>query len=123
VALAAGLAGLGAALGVANIVTAVLPYPMAKRAGSPMPQSAQGSGAYALGSNLGTLAGVGVAAAPVIVAANLTGADPAEVRVPVLLVGAAAYGLALAWTGLHIAARAAEGRLPELCQVAIRTRL
>jgi ABC-2 type transport system permease protein len=123
VALAAGLAGLGAALGVANIFTAVLPYPMAKRAGSPMPQSAQGSGAYALGSNLGTLAGVGVAAAPVIVAANLTGADPAGVRVPVLLVCAAAYGLALAWIGLHIAARAAEGRLPELCQVAIRTRL
>ncbi|MGI8449874.1 MAG: hypothetical protein ACR2MP_22380 [Streptosporangiaceae bacterium] len=123
VALAVGLAGLGAALAVANIFTVVLPYPMAKRAGSPMPQSAQGSGAYALGSNLGTLACVAVAAVPVIVAANLTSADPAEVRVPALLVCAAAYGLALAWIGVRIAARAAEGKLPELCQVAIRSKL
>jgi ABC-2 type transport system permease protein len=59
----------------------------------------------------------------VIVAGNLTSADPAEVRVPVLLVCAAAYGVALAWIGVRIAARAAEGRLPELCQVAIRTKL
>jgi hypothetical protein len=88
-----------------------------------MPQSAQGSGAHALGSNLGTLACVAVAAAPVIVAANLTSAGPAQVRVPVLLVCAAAFGLALAWTGVRIAARVAEGKLPELCQVAIRTRL
>ena len=123
VALAVGLAGLGAALGVANIFTVALPYPMAKRAGSPMPQSAQGSGGHALGSNLGTLACVAVAAVPVIVAANLTSADPAEVRVPALLVCAAAYGAALAWIGVRIAARAAEGRLPELCQVAIRTKL
>jgi hypothetical protein len=43
--------------------------------------------------------------------------------VPALLVCAAAYGAALAWTGVRIAARAAEGRLPELCQVAIRTKL
>jgi ABC-2 type transport system permease protein len=123
VALAVGLAGLGAALGVANIFTVALPYPMAKRAGSPMPQSAQGSGGHALASNLGTLACVAVAAIPVIVAGNLTSADPAEVRVPALLVCAAAYGVALAWIGVRIAARAAEGRLPELCQVAIRTKL
>ena len=123
VALAVGLAGLGAALGVANIFTVALPYPMAKRAGSPMPQSAQGSGGHALASNLGTLACVAVAAVPVIVAGNLTSADPAEVRVPALLVCAAAYGVALAWTGVRIAARVAEGRLPELCQAAIRTKL
>jgi len=43
--------------------------------------------------------------------------------VPALLVCAAAYGAALAWIGMRIAARAAEGRLPELCQVAIRTKL
>jgi ABC-2 type transport system permease protein len=122
-ALAVGLAGLGAALGVANIFTVALPYPMAKRAGSPMPQSAQGSGGHALASNLGTLACVAVAAVPVIVAGNLTSADPAEVRVPALLVCAAAYGVALAWIGVRIAARAAGGRLPELCQVAIRTKL
>ena len=121
VALAAGLAALGAALATANIFTVVLPYPMAKRAGSPMPQAAQGFGAYALGSMLGTLAGAAAAAAPVIVAASLTSADPAGVRVPVLVLGAAAYGFALAWTGVRVAARAAEGKLPELCQAALRS--
>ncbi len=123
VALAAGLAGLGAALATANIFTVVLPYPMAKRAGSPMPQAAQGCGAYALGSVLGTLACAGAAAAPVIVAASLTSADPAGVRVPVLVLGAAAYGFALAWAGVRVAARAAGGKLPELCQAAIRSTL
>jgi hypothetical protein len=39
------------------------------------------------------------------------------------VLGAAAYGLALAWAGVRIGARAAEGRLPELCQVAIRSQL
>jgi len=121
VAVAVGLAGLGAALAMANVFTVVLPYPMAKRAGSPMPQAAQGYGLYGLGSILGTLACTAVAAAPVIIAAVLTSADPAEVRVPVLVAGAAAYGLALAWTGVRVAARAAERKLPELCQVAMRS--
>ncbi len=123
VAMAVGLAGLGAALAMANIFTVVLPYPMGKRAGSPMPQAAQGYGSYALGSILGTLVCVAVAAVPVIVAAVLTSADPAGVRVPVLVLCAAAYGLGLAWIGVRIAARAAEGKLAELCQVAIRTKL
>jgi hypothetical protein len=86
-----------------------------------MPQAAQGYGLYGLGSILGTLACTAVAAAPVIIAAVLTSADPAEVRVPVLVAGAAAYGLALAWTGVRVAARAAERKLPELCQVAMRS--
>jgi ABC-2 type transport system permease protein len=121
VAVAVGLAGLGAALAMANIVAVLLPYPMAKRPGSPMPQAAQGYGLHGVGSILGTLVCTAVAAAPVIVAAALTSADPAEVRVPVLVAGAAAYGLALAWTGVRVAARAAERKLPELCQVAIRS--
>jgi hypothetical protein len=121
VAMAVSLAGLGAALAVANIFAVVLPYPVARRAGSPMPQAAQGYGAYALGSILGTLAGVAVAAAPVIIAAALTSADPAQVRLPGLVLGAAAYGFALAWLGVRMAARAGEGRLPELSQVAIRS--
>ena len=45
-----------------------------------------------------------------IVAAVLTRADPAAVRMPVLVLCAAAYGLALAWTGVRIAAAAAEGK-------------
>jgi hypothetical protein len=64
-----------------------------------------------------------LAASPVIVAAVLISAGPAGVRVPLLVLGGAAYGLALAWAGVRIAARAAEGRLPELCQVAIRSQL
>jgi ABC-2 type transport system permease protein len=122
-AMAVGLAGLGAALATANIFTVVLPYPMDKRAGSPLPQAAQGYGPYAFGSILGTLASAAVAAIPVIVAAVLTSADPAGIRAPSLVLCAAAYGLALAWTGVRIAARAAERKLPELCQVAIRSRL
>ena len=122
VAMAVGLAGLGAALAIANIFTVVLPYPMGKRAGSPMPQSAQGYGSYALGSNLGTLVCTAVAVSPVIVAAALTSGDPAEVRVPALVLCAAAYGVALVWAGIRVAARAAEGKLPELCQVALRSR-
>jgi hypothetical protein len=39
----------------------------------------------------------------------------------VLLPCAAVYGFALAWAGVQIAARAAEGRLPELCQIAVRS--
>jgi hypothetical protein len=43
--------------------------------------------------------------------------------VPVLVLCAAAYGLTLAWVGVRIAARAAEGKLPEPCQVVIRSKL
>lgn len=48
-------------------------------------------------------------------------ADQAAVRTPLLIACAAAYGLALAWAGVQIAAREAETRLPELCQVAVRS--
>ena len=36
---------------------------------------------------------------------------------------AAAYGFGLAWIGVRIAARAAERKLPELCQIAVRSKL
>ena len=42
---------------------------------------------------------------------------------PILVLCAAGYGLALAWIGVRIAARAAEHKLPELCQVAVRSKL
>jgi ABC-2 type transport system permease protein len=41
----------------------------------------------------------------------------------ILLLCAAGYGLALASAGVRLAARAAEGKLPELCQIAIRSKL
>ena len=121
--LAVDLAGLGAALAMSNIFTAVLPYPMDKRAGSPMRQAAQGYGSYGLAGVLGTLACVAVAAIPVIVAVVLTSSDPPAARLPVLVVCAAAYGFALAVIGVRIAAGAAERKLPELAQIAVRSKL
>jgi len=120
---AIGLAGLGAALAMSNIFAVVLPYPMAKRAGSPMRQAAQGYGAYGFGSILGTVVCAALAATPVIVAAVLTSSVTAAAVALVLLPCAAAYGFGLAWIGVQVAARAAEGKLPELCQVAIRSQL
>ncbi len=118
---AVALAGIGAALGLSNILTVTLPYPMATRAGSPMRQAAQGYGSYTFGAMLASLAGVAVAVTPVIVVAAYTSTAPAAVRTPALIICSAAYGLALAWAGVQIAAREAEARLPELCQIAVRS--
>ncbi len=121
--MAVDLAGLGAALALSNIFTVVLPYPVEQRAGSPTPRAAQGYGVHTLLGVLGNLGGVGITAIPVIAAIALTNRDPAAVRMPVLILGAAAYGFALAWVGVRIAARAAEQKLPELYQIAVRTKL
>jgi ABC-2 type transport system permease protein len=121
--LAVDLAGLGAALAVSNILTAVLAYPMDKRVGNPMRQAAQGYTSYGIGSVFGTLACVAVAATPVIAAAVLANPRPPGAWIPVLVLCAAGYGMALAWIGVRVAARAAERRLPELCQIAVRSKL
>jgi ABC-2 type transport system permease protein len=118
---AVALAGLGAALGLSNILTVTLAYPMATRTGSPMRQAAPGYASYTFGGILATLAGVAIAVTPEIIAAAVTSSDPAAVRTPVLLVCSAAYGLALAWAGVQFAAREAESRLPELCQIAVQS--
>ncbi len=120
---AVALAGLGAALGLANILTVTLAYPMAQRTGSPMRQAAQGFGSYTFGSLLASVGGVAVAVIPVIRRRDLTSSASAPVRIPVLIICSAAYGLGLAWAGVQIAAREAEGRLPELCQVAVSSTL
>jgi ABC-2 type transport system permease protein len=119
---AVALASLGGALGISAILSVVAAYPMEKRAGNPMPQAASGSGVYRL-TILATLAATAVAAVPAILAAVFTSTAPEPVRAPVLLAGAAVYGLALAVAGVRIAAAAAEQKLPELYQVALRTRL
>jgi ABC-2 type transport system permease protein len=120
---AVGLAGLGAALALSNIFTVVIPYPMEKRAGNPIRQAAQGYTSYQFLAVFGSVGGTALLVSPVIIAAVLTSADPDSVRMPALLLFAAAYGLALAMAGTRIAAAAAEGRLPELCQIAIRSKL
>ena len=121
--MAVALAALGAALALSNIFTVVLPYPMDRRAGNPMRQAAQGYGSYGFLGVVGSVGGVAIAASPVIIATVLTSADPATVRMPVLVLCAAAYGFALVLAGVRIAAHAAEGRLPELSQIASRSTL
>ena len=120
---AVSVAGLGASLAMSNIFGVVLAYPVQKRAGNPMPQPAQGYNGHAVGAIFGTLASVAVAVIPVIILGNLTSGVSAAVRLPVLFGCAAAYGFWLAWLGVRAAAVLAEGKLPELCQVAMRTSL
>jgi ABC-2 type transport system permease protein len=117
------LGGVGAALALSSVFTVTLAYPAEKRVGSPTPRSADGYGGQALASGLGSVFGVAVATVPVILAVEFTHSVPAAVRLPVLVVCGAGYGLALAWAGARIAARAAEPRLPELFQLAARSKL
>jgi ABC-2 type transport system permease protein len=72
---------------------------------------------------LGPAGGVAVAAVPLFVVGAFTPARPELIPMLGLIVGAAAYGFALAWGGIWLAAREAEGKLPELCQVAIASTL
>ena len=121
--MAVSLAGIGAGLGLANLFTAGLPYPVEKRAGTPMPRAVSGHTGEGVGGTLLTLLGVGVGVTPVILAVAFTHSAPAAIRLPVLVLGAAAYGLALAWAGVLGAASLAEQKLPELSQIAIQSNL
>jgi len=117
------LAGIGAGLAISSIFTVTLAYPAEKRPGNPMPRAADGYGGRVFADTFGSLAGVLLATVPVILAVEFTNSVPAAVRIPVLVVGAAGYGLALAWAAAWIAARAAAQRLPELYQLAVRSKL
>lgn len=88
-----------------------------------MPRAASGHNGEATGSQLITLLGVGLAVTPVILAAVFTQSVPAAIRMPVLVLGGAAYGLALTWAGVRGAANLAEQKLPELSQIAIQSNL
>jgi ABC-2 type transport system permease protein len=120
-AMAVGLAAIGAGLALANLFSVASAYPMEKRGGTPIPRAASGHNGAAAGSQLLTLLGVGVAVTPVILAVVLTRSDPAAIWLPVLVLGSAAYGLALAWAGVRGAANLAEQKLPELAQIAIKS--
>jgi len=117
------LAGIGAGLALSSIFTVGLAYPAEKRVGSPTPRPVDGYGGRSVAGTFGSLFGVALATLPVILALELTDPVPATVRLPVLVLCAAGYGLALAWGGVRLAARAADRRLPELCQIAIRSKL
>ncbi len=120
---AVGLAATGAGLALSNVFSAWLPYPVEKRAGSPTPRAAGGYTGQALAGTLGSLAGVAILVIPVIVGVALTGSAAAAERMPLLVAAGAAWGVALARAGVGIAARAAEGKLPELAQLAARSKL
>ena len=122
-AMALGLAGIGAGLAMANVFTVVSAYPVEKRGGTPMPRAATGYNGTAVGSQLATLLGVAVAVTPVILAAVFTQSVTPAIRIPVLVLSGAAYGLALAWGGVRAAAKLAEPKLPELAQIAIKSAL
>ena len=46
---------------------------------------------------------------------------PDAIRIGVMLPGAAVYGFALAVIGVRLAAKIAESKLPDMCQVALST--
>jgi ABC-2 type transport system permease protein len=120
---AVAVAGTGAGLGISNIFTAAAAFPMARRAGSPLRQPAPGYQAYGLGGVLGNLGTVAVTAIPMIVAVVLLGTHPSVFWYPVLLGCAVIYGFGLLYAGVVLAAIAAEQKLPELCQTALRSQL
>jgi ABC-2 type transport system permease protein len=120
---AMGFAALGAALAISNAFTVMAPYPMDKRAGNPMRQAAQGYASYQVLAVFGSVGGTAIAVLPLIFATVLSNADPAAIWMPILLLCGAAYGFVLALAGVRIAAVAAERRLPELAQIAIRSKL
>ncbi len=117
------LAALGAALALSNIITVNGAYPMAKRVGTPIYTSAPGYGSSRFAATMGTLFGIPLLVAPVIVAAVLTAGAPLAIRAPVLTICAAAYGFALAWAGVQIAATTGAAKIPELCQVALASKV
>ncbi len=121
--LAVGLAAIGAGLAAANLFTVTTPYPVEKRGGTPLPRAATGHNGEAAASQLVTLLGVAVAVTPVILAAVFTQSVTPAIRMPMLVLGGAAYGLALAWGGVRGAANLAEQKLPELAQVAMQSAL
>ena len=117
------LAGVGAGLGLGNVLSVAAPYPVEKRVGSPTPRPADGYRGYAIGGTFGSLLGTAAAAVPVVVAVLLTRHDPAVVRMPLLVLCAAAYGIGLACLGVRVAARTAEEKLPEISQIALMSKL
>jgi ABC-2 type transport system permease protein len=117
------LAGIGAGLALSNIFSATAAYPVEKRVGSPTPRAAGGYTGHQIGGTFGNILGTGALLTPVFVAAVLTRSHTSVIPMTVLVVCAAVYGLVLAGIGARIAAAAAENKLPELYQIAVRSKL
>jgi ABC-2 type transport system permease protein len=122
-AMAVGLSATGAGLGISDIFSAALPYPMERRVGSPTPRQAEGYAGQAIVGRLGSLIIVAILEVPVIIAIATTASVGDAIRIPALIGGGAVYGALLAWAGIAIAATIAQGKLPELFQMAAQTKL
>jgi ABC-2 type transport system permease protein len=122
-AMALGLAAAGAGLGVADLFSVTLPYPMERRAGSPLPRQVDGFTMQALAGRFGGLIATVILVIPVIVAIAATGSVADAVRIPALVAGGAVYGALLAGAGIALGAALADGKLPELFQLAARSKL
>jgi len=121
--LAVDLAGIGAGLAMANVFTAASPYPVEKRSGTPTPRAVDGYMGLSVGMTLLSLLAVLVAVVPVILGVILTATAPTAARMPLLVLCAAVYALALTCAGVGIAAQVAERKVPELYQIAVRSKL
>ncbi len=121
--MAVDLAAIGAGLGLANIFSAAMPYPAEKRAGTPMPRAATGYTGLSVAATLLGLLFVLVAIAPVILVVIISAGAPAAVRMPLLVVCSAGYGLGLMLVGIQIASEMAVQKVPELYQLAVRSQL
>jgi len=121
--LAVNLAGIGAGVALGNVLSVLAPYPVEKRVGSPTPKAMDGYRARVMAGTFGSLIGTAVLVTPVVLAVVLTRNTADGVRMPVLLVCAAGYGLVLATLGVRLAARLAADRLPELTEIAVRSKL
>jgi ABC-2 type transport system permease protein len=122
-AVAVDLGALGAGLAISSLFTVSIAYPVEKRVGSPVPTTSAGYGGQAFAGIFFSLIGVTIAAIPLILAVIFTEHAPTTVRIPLLVLCAAGYGGLLAWAGTRAAAATASQRLPELCQIAIQSKL
>ena len=122
-AMALGLAATGAGLGISDLFSSALPYPAEQRAGTPFPRQVDGFALQAVGARLGGLIATAIAVIPVIVAIAATGSVTDAVRIPALIAGGAVYGALFAWAGVALGAGVADGKLPELFQLAARSKL
>jgi ABC-2 type transport system permease protein len=122
-AMALGLASTGASLGIADFFSSTLPYPAERRAGSPIPRQVDGFALQAVGARFGGLIATAILVIPVIVAIGATGSVTDAVRIPALIAGGAIYGVLLACAGIALGAGLAQGKVPELLQLAARSKL
>jgi hypothetical protein len=76
-----------------------------------------------VGARLGGLIATAIVVIPVIVAIAATGSVTDAVRIPALIAGGAVYGALFAWAGIALGAGVADGKLPELFQLAARSKL